>query len=310
MPKEVNPERNWSGTANHDIVPDAYPYAYSTHFSPGWRYRRLQELFDKPSLNADDHWQAVTDNKNMMAEQMVPVLLPVLQSDSLFAPLAEALANWDFVDHSEATAPLIFQTLFRNMAYITYNEPLGEPLSHRMLSEVYFWQERFVSQFMQDELRWFAPAQAQLSRQQLIVLAAEKTLQQLTQQLGNDPSTWQWGRAHTLTFFHPLVKSEAGSRWLGGGIHPANGSIETLNRGAYDFHNPEHSKSIASMRIVIDLADNEKVRAHIPGGVSERLFDPQGKNQLPAWLADSPLYWWYSDAAIDKHAVLEQRLLP
>ncbi len=68
MPMEINPERDWSGTANHDILPDDYPYAYSTHFSPSWRYRRLIELFEQPQVDTADHWRFLMDNKNMMAE--------------------------------------------------------------------------------------------------------------------------------------------------------------------------------------------------------------------------------------------------
>jgi len=51
----------------------------------------------------------------------------------------------------------------------------------------------------------------------------------------------------------------------------------------------------------MDLADPDKIEAHIPGGVSERLFDRHQKDLLPLWLEGTPGYWWFSDKAIKAH---------
>lgn len=324
MPVVMNPDKDWAGTANHDILPADYPYAYSTHFSPGWRYLRLKELFDKPQLSADDHWAAVTDNKNMMAERMMPIILAALDSPSSSAgsnsladvsALAEVMRSWDFLDTKEQVAPLIFQTLFRHLAYRVYDPALGEPLSRKMLDEVYFWQERFVDRFMADDLAWFVDGATTdtanvVGRDELIRLAAADAKAELSKDFGSDMSNWLWGSAHTLTFFHPVFPGQTAARWLGGGVHPGSGSLETLNRGGYTFNDPEHSKVLPSVRIVMDLSDDDKVIAHLPGGVSERLFSAGMKNQLTYWLNEQPLYWWFSDKAIDEHTVQTQTLLP
>ena len=58
---------------------------------------------------------------------------------------------------------------------------------------------------------------------------------------------------------------------------------------------------LASLRMVADLADADKVMAVLPGGVSGRLFDKHGKDQIEPFIDGSKVYWWFSDAAIEAH---------
>ena len=44
LPHTINPKKGWVGTANHDTRPDDYPYYYSAHFSPNYRYLRMKEV--------------------------------------------------------------------------------------------------------------------------------------------------------------------------------------------------------------------------------------------------------------------------
>jgi penicillin amidase len=66
----------------------------------------------------------------------------------------------------------------------------------------------------------------------------------------------------------------------------------------------------ASMRLVADLADDEKILAVVAGGVVERQFHPHQKDQLEAWFAGQLLPWWFARAAIEAHAQHRQMLLP
>jgi penicillin amidase len=88
------------------------------------------------------------------------------------------------------------------------------------------------------------------------------------------------------------------------------GSGETLNRAIAAFDDPQHSKIIDSTRVVMDLSDPDKIEGHIPGGVSERLFDPHQQDSLALWLAGKPGYWWFSDQAIKANTVETSTLVP
>jgi penicillin amidase len=312
MPAEINPRRDWVGTTNHNIVPGDYPYAYSTHFSPSWRYRRLIELFTQEKVSSQDHWRFLMDNKNMMAEAMVPVFVRVLRGQKELSELAGILGRWDYFDSKEQAAPLIFHTLYRHFARRVYVDELGEEVAPKFLDETYYYQERMVSEFMHDSSPWYDDIKTAgvESRDDLILMAAQDTLKELSASYGNNPASWQWGEGNTLTFFHSFIPGVMAARWLGGGVHAANGSVETLNRAISRFSDPGHVKIIPSMRFVADLSDPDKVEGHIPGGVSERLFSSYAKNQLSLWLSGEPSHWWYSDKAIKENTRHTLSLLP
>jgi penicillin amidase len=88
---------------------------------------------------------------------------------------------------------------------------------------------------------------------------------------------------------------------IGGGIFPFPGSGETLHRAIYDFKDPFKVTVSASLRMVADLNDDDKVLAVLPGGVSGRIFHPHATDQLKAFVGGDQLYWWFSDKAIQEH---------
>ena len=59
---------------------------------------------------------------------------------------------------------------------------------------------------------------------------------------------------------------------------------------------------MASLRMVADLGDADKVLAVLPGGVTGRLFHPHATDQIQPFLDGEPRHWWFSDQAIQAHA--------
>ena len=66
----------------------------------------------------------------------------------------------------------------------------------------------------------------------------------------------------------------------------------------------------ASMRLVADMGDDEKVQAVVYGGVVDRQFHAHQKDQLPAWTEGGQLSWWFSPQQVQAHARHTQVLLP
>ncbi|MCB2170960.1 MAG: penicillin acylase family protein, partial [Deltaproteobacteria bacterium] len=93
-----------------------------------------------------------------------------------------------------------------------------------------------------------------------------------------------------------------GKELLGSGPMPMGGSGETLYRGLFDPNNPFSVTICASLRMVADMADGDKVAAVLPGGITGRLFSPHQKDQVPAFMDGKKMYWWLSDKAINAHA--------
>jgi penicillin amidase len=196
---------------------------------------------------------------------------------------------------------------------LTFEDELGTELAATMLDTWYFWQERLETMIVEGDSRWFdiiATSDKKETLTDLIQMAALKAKAELADKLGKDIAAWTWGKVHQVVYTNPIRRSGIGQEWLGGGSHPMGGSGETLYRGLYAFNKPDETKYTAAIRMVADLADNEKVVAVINGGVTGRTFHPNFKNQIEAYHAGTKRYWWFSDKQIQAHKKSELTLVP
>jgi penicillin amidase len=81
-------------------------------------------------------------------------------------------------------------------------------------------------------------------------------------------------------------------------------------RARYGFMSGYDVEFFGSLRLVADMADDEKVMAVVSGGVVERQFHPHQKNQLDAWFAGELLPWWFDPKAVEANARRRQTLQP
>jgi penicillin amidase len=313
MPGQISPARGWLATANNDNRPDGYPYDYSSFFSPSYRYERIsQVLAATRSMRLDDHRALMTDTLNLQAKRLVPLIIAALKDDAEQAEIAVILAAWDGRDRLDQAAPLLYHRIYERLAYETFVDEMGEDLARAYLEHWYGWQERFDRLLQQPDSPWFddqrTPAVEKLP--DLIRRSVKQVRAELTTLHGRDPKRWLWGSEHTVTFVSPLRRSGIGSDLLGGGTRSLDGSGETVMRARTLFMNGFGVESFGSMRLVADLADNEKIMAVVTGGVVERQFHPHQKDQLTPWFAGELLPWWFGRAAIEAHATHRQILRP
>lgn len=314
MPHAENPARGWIGTCNHKTTAADYPYYFSSYFSPSYRYRRLKELLDAPgSSSAVEHWQYARDTMNVMARTIAPVMARALLSGEDTREMGRILEKWDFRDEPDTAAPTIFQLVYRNFVRSVLDANLGAEIASLVLGEGYFWEERFQRMVERGSSPWLEKAlkaRNASSMDDLFRRVGSETAQELSALLGKDPASWLWGNAHTLQFVHPLRRNGVGMSLLGAGPYPMGGSRETLYCAWYDFNNPFSVVLSASLRMVADLGDEEKVMAVIPGGVSGRTLDAHMKDQIPPYMDGTPVYWWFSDQAIRTHGKHVLPLVP
>jgi penicillin G amidase len=314
MPGSMNPDVGWVGTCNHKTVDSAYPYYYSSYFAPRYRYERLRELMESPvPKNPGQMWQVQRDVKNRMAQVIAPVMADALRRDPDTRQMAEILDAWDYMDDPAASGPAVFQAVYTEFARQVFADELGEENSTLLLGTWYFWQERLQQMILAGRSEWFDDVRTPDKKETMADLfrtAGLKARGLLEDRMGPDPHHWQWGRIHTLDLVNPMARKGRLKNLLGTGPMPMGGSGETLYRGWYDFEAPFEVTHCASMRMVVDFADTEKIMAVLPGGVSGRTFHPHQKDQIPGFMSGEKKYWWFSDPAIDGHTVTTLVLMP
>lgn len=314
MPGGKNPARGWLGTANHDTRGDDYPYYYTSHFAPNYRYVRMVEVLDSTDkLSAQQSWELMRDNRNTLAVNLAPLMADWLRGDPRTKPLAELLDDWDYFDNSDSVGATVFHTVYEIMAPMIFEDEMSPRLHKEFMTHRYYWQQRLDNALLSGSSQWFddrRTAEVE-SIKDIALQAGEKALAQLQKTLGTKSENWTWGKASTMVFVSPLRKKGLGRDFLGGGEHPGRGSNETLNRGAYATDSfPFNTKYIAVARIVADFSDDEKIMAVIPAGNVARQGHPWMMSQLSTYLEGKWIPWWRDETRIVEHAQHTLMLLP
>ena len=175
VPEELNPERGWIATANHNIQPPGFhpPIMFKTA-QPSARYARLAEVLSAGGSAAgkftiEDFQRLQLDAFSAPGAAAVS-LFEGWSSDDVDVEWArQQIAAWDGVFDRSSAAAALYLTWRRNVeaAALDGNTPAEERRS-----------------LTQDGLR---RALGVLSR------------------LGDDRAEWRWGRLNTATFEHSLT---------------------------------------------------------------------------------------------------------
>jgi penicillin amidase len=305
--------RDWVGTANHDNRPEGYAFDYSSYFASSYRIRRMVEVLDQgKGMRTADQSALMMDAQNLQAARLKPALVAALQADAAMADFARILDAWDGRDDKALAAPLIYHSLYERLVYETYVDEMGDKLARSWLAQWYAWQERFDELVKTPDSPWFddtrTPQKETLG--DLVRRVAATVRSELQPRHGADPAKWKWGDEHRIAFVSPLRRSGTGRDFLGYAEAPMSGSGATLLRALNPFMAGFEVNFFASMRLVADMGDDEKIEAVVSGGVVDRQFHPHQKDQLPAWSEGRLLKWWFAPAQVEAHAVKRQALVP
>ena len=218
MPHSTNPEKGWIGTCNHKVVPWDYPYYYSSHFSPSYRYRRLKQLMNRPGpKTVDEQWEYQRDEKNLLAEKIAPIMAKALLAHGDTREMGQILSGWNFMDNPDLAAPTIFQAVYIAFARMVFQDELGKKGTDTLLDDWYFWQERLEKMVLDGSSQWFDNTNTQGEVETLNDLFHQAGLAAatvLSTKFGNDPGHWLWGKVHTLELVSPLRRKGLGKGLL------------------------------------------------------------------------------------------------
>jgi penicillin amidase len=314
MPHADDPVSGWIGTTNNKTVTAAYPYYYSDYFATAVRQERLMQLMaDKTPQKAVDHWRYQRDILNLKAAGIAPLMAKALLKYPDTAEMGRRLGTWNHLDSADQVAPTLFHAIFNEFARLVYVDELGETATDIMLSNTCYWDERLLSMIEEGISPWFDDIRTPDIKETQDMLwhrAALNAAARLAASWGKDRAAWQWGKVHRYEFISPIARKGPLKRWLGGGTYPAEGSGDTLCRAKSAYGDLSKVTLMASLRMVVDLGDPDKLLAVLPGGVTGRLFDPHTTDQIKPFIDGKVVYWWFSDKAIKDHTKHELTLIP
>ena len=254
LPREFNPERGWVATANHDIHPEGYdpPLFFKTQ-GPFARFERVASVLSSGSnFTVQDSKDLQHDAFLASAAQTLELFRGWTAEDPILEQYRRELAEWDAVFRREGRAPAIFGHLRR---------VLGGGRGG---------------------------ARSDVNPEEALATA----VRMLSEEQGDDPSQWRWGRTQRSEFPHSLVSAydlPEAERLGGAGTVAATG---------------------ATFREVVDFADLDASVATIAPGQSERPGSDFYGNLTESWANQEYFPLSFSREAVEANEAFRLLLRP
>lgn len=277
LPFELNPARHYIATSNNNIVPPGYtiPLGYDGWALP-FRVNRVREMLSSgKKFDIADFERMQQDVTSLPARRFQRVLKEWHPAGAREEQTVAEIVAWDGALRVDSRPALIYEYWMQRLPGAVFGANGGadlEQLLHTL------------------EIQ---PNPAALQK------SLDAALQELDRTYGSDPSAWQWGKAHTITFSHPLGKKEF---QLGPVSRPGDANTVNATSGG-NFRQTNG----ASWREILDVGDwDRSVITNVPGESG----NPESKHYsdlLEDWAAGRYHLLPYSRKAVE--AATEERMV-
>ena len=273
---------------------------FSVDSDHGYRAARIEDLIEDSDGHSVSSAQAMQmDNRDGGAGNLMPHLLRVESQNDTVLAMQEVLTPWSEGDEPFQSAPTspgaaAYQATWVHLLALTFHDELPEDSWPEGGSR---WFE-VVARLLEspDDPWWDDVSTSEVEgRDAILEQAMADAHAELTERLGDDPESWEWGQLHRASFeIRPSASpdrayrvglqpdahlaSAAGPIWSRGRLHPPVG---------YDVD------WVPSMRTVVDLADMSASTVIHTTGQSGHAFHAQYEDMIDDWAdgAQRPLRW-------------------
>ena len=290
-PQEENPARGYIMSANHQPKPPS-GVPVPGYYNLSDRAQELEDQLTAPGVlwNLQNSQAVQLDSRHGYGPRVLAPLLTTLRqvvTDPSERAMVEALGQWDGDHRVGDIVSTVFNQFLYELAKAAFADELGEAQFKNLLRirALDFALPRLAAE---PGSPWWdvRGTPAVETRADIVKAAWQGSMAHLKHTLGNDPTTWRWGRAHTLTHAHPLAAQKPLDKLFNVGPFPAPGGRETPNNLAQSVGSAPWAVSFGpSTRRLIDFADAGKALGINPVGQSGVLFDNHYQDQAKTFVA-------------------------
>jgi len=317
LPRAFNPPEGYIVTANNAVVGPDFPHFLSMDWDAGYRAQRIVELIEADSsLSLADIQVIQGDSSPVWAEGVLPHLLVLSSTGTGRSPreerrLTEALEllrTWDRRAGRDSAGSALFEAFRMRLIDLTFGDELGEQLLPRARSGAMVALVDFLAD---PACPWFDDVTTLEveTRDEILLLALEEAVEELTETLGRNMDKWRWGDLHTATFENQsLGQSGIGliEAIFNRGPVPVDGTIATVNNTSYSLTSPYGVSSVPSYRQIVDLQDFARSVSMHTTGQSGHPYHEHYDDMIDPWrnIEYHPMLWERSDVEADAGGTL------
>ncbi|MFZ2517026.1 MAG: penicillin acylase family protein [Candidatus Lutibacillus vidarii] len=317
LPTSYDPPEGYLVAANQAVTASSRPFL-TTEWDYGYRAQRIRDLLTaSPTVTPQQMASIQLDTVNGFAATMTAALLAVDLSDDTFTRAAQdLLKGWDYTQPADTSrssaAAAYFNAVWARVLTTTFSDEanLQPDGGARWMAAVTallkdpsnpWWDDKSTPGVVENE-------------QGILRTALVDARLDLTKTLGKDPTTWRWGRLHTLTLQNSVLGGEAvpgpiRSLFTRGPYQMPGGSA-IVNALGWDASTGYTVNWGPSMRMVVDLGNLDASTWVNQTGQSGHPFTPHYDDQIDAWVNGQTFPWPSSRTAVEAATVDVLTLLP
>jgi len=292
-PMSEDPSSGFVYTANNQ------PDSCAVGLYPGYYVPQDRALTISTQLKATDNWDVeackklmVTGKSEVYAKTAKHLLdiLKTINADALFTEQANRLSSWEGEHGLEAIGPVIYYRWIYNILELALADQLGNTKFKAFMNTHFMKTSYPVFLNRSENLWWDNPLTRQKENRAVIVKQAwNKTIEDLSAQLGKDVNDWRWRRVHTLELEHPMGSQTILGWYFNTGPEPVPGGNEVVNNMGFsiDSSGKYPVKFGPSMRRIIDFSALEESYSVLPAGQSGYPFSKHYNNQFALFVSNT-----------------------
>jgi len=260
LPANNNPEQGWIATANQRIISNNDPNPLTADWDLPARYDRIVDLIKARNLHDIDYMKTMqADTVSLGATPLLELFKSSSPSNPLGAQALELSKDFNGDMRVDSAAALIFnawadqltRNLFSRLGYL-FTENYGDRNYRSALTT----QVRNLHSPWCDNPKTDSIETCQEASND----AFDKALIYLSNEYGNDPKQWSWGKAHIAISEHrPLSKVPILGKLFNLEV-PFPGDSNSINVGRLELlrsNNPYATLQAPSLRAIYDFSDLE-----------------------------------------------------
>ncbi len=288
LPHSFNPARGYIITANNAVVDESYPYVITKDWVHGYRAKRIEEIITHTNqpFTLKDMELIQGDNLDLNARDLIPVLQSMNFDDPRIENARQLLLNWDFKLQIESSASALFETFWKKMLTVTFNDELPQDYYADGSDRWYAVVKNLIEK--PNNLWWDNRNTPEIeNRDEIFKIALFEAVDELENTLGKNPEKWTWGKLHQINFRNvTLGKSGVPviERLFNRGTYQVAGDGETINANRWKANQSSFEVThIPSLRMIIDLGKFDNSQAIHSTGQSGHAFHRHYTDMIEPW---------------------------
>ncbi len=315
-PQEENPRRGYIVSANHQPKPNSgvpVPGYYNLADRGQRLDERLRDDATRWDIAASQTLQL--DVQTGYGPRLLAPLIPVLNqimTEPAERAMLESLANWDGSFGANSITATVFSQLAYELARGAMADEMGA-VQFKNLLGTRALDSALPLLAADDTSPWWdnKDTPAVETRADTLKVIWRATLAHLQTTLGSNPTSWAWGKAHTLTHGHPLAAQKPLNLLFNIGPFDAPGGREVPNNLSGSIGPAPWAVAYGpSARRIIDFAAPTKAVGINPVGQSGVLFDRHYRDQAGTFIKGGYVAQHLSEEDVKAHTRSRLTLMP